>query len=293
MPERISHIERIAHAKVNLALHVTGQHEDGYHLLDSLVVFTEFGDVISVSEASKPSSLVNLKIDGPFSDCLDNGANNLVSRAALSLGYEVTKQTGKPTPVDIKLTKNLPIASGIGGGSADAAATLLALSELWDSDVDLIPIARALGADIPMCMHSTSLRAQGIGDEITPLETQKQLYMVLVNPNVEVPTPSIFKRLTRRENAPMFDEDIMKIPFISEVKNLRNDLQKPAMEIEPAIEDVLSVISKTNAQLTRMSGSGATCFGLYKNLQEAQIAAKLIETQNPNWWCVATTTTVS
>jgi len=271
MPKRISHIERIAHAKVNLALHVTGQREDGYHLLDSLVVFTEFGDGLSVSKSNNPSSLVSLKIDGPFSEGLDNGANNLVSRAALSLGYEITKRSGKPTPVEIRLTKNLPIASGIGGGSADAAATLLALKDFWQSDVDLMPIAKDLGADIPMCLHSTPLRAQSIGDS----------------------TPSIFKQLTNKENTPMYAKDITAMPLISEIKDLRNDLQNPAIDLEPAIENVLSALSQTNAQLERMSGSGATCFGIYENHKEAQTAANYIKSQNPTWWCVATTTTVS
>ena len=293
MPERISHIERIAHAKINLALHVTGKREDGYHLLDSLVVFSDFGDRISISEARNPSSLVSLAIDGPFAVGLESGANNLVSRAALSLGYEITKYRGKPTPVDIRLTKNLPIASGIGGGSADAAATLLALNEFWDSEIDLMPIAKTLGADIPMCLHSKPLRAQGIGDEVTLLEAKQPLHMILVNPNLEVPTPAIFKHLADKQNAPMFEKAISTMPPIRDIKNLRNDLQKPAVEIEPAIEAVLAAIAETNAQLVRMSGSGATCFGLYETLPEAQKAAKLIKTQNPDWWCIATSTTVS
>ena len=293
MPERISHIERVAHAKINLALHVTGQREDGYHVLDSLVVFSDFGDRISISKAQNPSSLVSLSIDGPFAVGLESGANNLVSRAALSLGYEITKLSGKPTPVDIKLTKNLPVASGIGGGSADAAATLLALQDFWQSDVDVWPIAKSLGADIPMCLHSTPLRAQGIGDEVTLLEAKKPLHMILVNPNVEVPTPAIFKHLTDKQNAPMFAKSVSTMPPICEIKNLRNDLQKPAVEIEPAIEAVLAAIAETNVQLVRMSGSGATCFGLYETLPEAQKAAKLIKTQHPDWWCVATSTTVS
>jgi 4-diphosphocytidyl-2-C-methyl-D-erythritol kinase len=293
MPERISHIERIAHAKINLALHVTGKREDGYHLLDSLVVFSNFGDKISISEAINPSSLVSLKIDGPFAVGLESGANNLVSRATLSLGYEITKYRGKPTPVDIRLTKNLPIASGIGGGSADAAATLLALNEFWDSEIDLMPIAKTLGADIPMCLHSKPLRAQGIGDEVTLLEAKHPLHMILVNPNLEVPTPAIFKHLADKQNAPMFEKAISTMPPICDLKNLRNDLQKPAIEIEPAIEAVLADIAETNAQLVRMSGSGATCFGLYETLPEAQKAAKIIKTQNPDWWCVATSTTVS
>lgn len=293
MPERVSHIERIAHAKINLALHVTGQRDDGYHLLDSLVVFSNFGDKISISEASNPSSLVRLAIEGPFSGGLESGANNLVSRAALSLGYEITKQSGKPIPVNIRLTKNLPIASGIGGGSADAAATLLALNEFWNSETDLMPIAKNLGADIPMCLHSKSLRAQGIGDEITLLEAKKPLNIILVNPNIEVSTPAIFRHLAGKQNSSMFDEMITALPQISKIGNLRNDLQKPAIEIEPVVEQVLSVIEQTHPNFARMSGSGATCFGLYDTLQEAQKAAKDIEKQNPNWWCVATSTTVS
>lgn len=293
MPERISHIERIAHAKINLALHVTGKREDGYHVLDSLVVFADFGDRISISKAHNPSSLVSLKIEGPFCEGLEGGANNLVSRAALSLGYELTKHSGKPTPVDIRLTKNLPLASGIGGGSADAAATLLALNEFWDGDVDLMPIAKTLGADVPMCLQSKPLRAQGIGDQIRLLETKEPLHMILANPNVEVSTPMIFKNLTDKQNTPMFEKAITTMPTICDIKNLRNDLQMTAVEIEPAIRTVLAAITETNAQLARMSGSGATCFGLYETLPEAQKAAKLIKTHNPDWWCVATSTTVS
>lgn len=293
MPKRMSHSERIAHAKINLALHVTGQREDGYHLLDSLVVFSDFGDRISISKAQNPSSLVSLKIDGPYAVGLESGANNLVSRAALSLGYEITKYRGKPTPIEIKLTKNLPVASGIGGGSADAAATLLALNAFWESEIDLLPIAQNLGADVPMCLHSTPLRAQGIGDEITLLETKKPLHIILVNPNVEVSTPMIFKNLSDKQNTPMFEKAITTMPSMRDIKNLHNDLQKPAVEIEPAIEAVLAAIVETNAQLARMSGSGATCFGLYETLPEAQKAAKHIETQNPSWWCVASSTTVS
>lgn len=293
MPECISHIERIAHAKINLALHVTGQREDGYHLLDSLVVFTEFGDSLSISEANNPSSLVSLKIDGPFSEGLECGANNLVSRSALSLGYEMTKLSGKPLPVEIKLTKNLPIASGIGGGSADAAATLLALSEFWNSDIDLIPIAEKLGADIPMCLHAKPLRAQGIGDEISLLETKNPHHIIMINPNVEVSTPTIFKHLTDKQNAPMFVDAIKAMPSIAEVGTLRNDLQEAAIEIEPVIQTVLNAIEQTDSNLVRMSGSGATCFGLYDSLQEAQKAVGLIKSQYPTWWCVATSTTVS
>ena len=286
-------LEQIAHAKVNLALHVIGQRDDGYHLLDSLVVFTEFCDVISVAEAPNASSLVSLKINGPFSGSLEVGANNLVSRAALALGYQIIATHEKPTPVEITLTKNLPIASGIGGGSADAAATLLVLQAFWQSEVDLYQLALALGADISMCLYSKPLRAQGVGEKITLINTDKPQFIVLVNPNLEVPTPATFKKLKEKNNAPMADDVITDFEDISSLQMLRNDLQLPAIEIEPEIASVLSALKETDAKLVRMSGSGATCFGLYESLEDAQMAAKQLKSKNPNWWCIASATTVS
>ena len=290
MPERI---ERIAHAKINLALHVTGQRDDGYHLLDSLVVFTEYGDKICVMDAENPSSLVSLKINGPFAKDLDTGVNNLVSRAALCLGYQITEETGRPKPVEITLTKNLPIASGIGGGSADAAATLIALQEFWGSKFDLEKIALELGADIPMCLHSKPLRAKGIGGEISLLDCSTPFHIVLVNPVKEVPTPMIFKKLAEKNNPAISNEPMNEYPNVLALNALRNDLQNAAVKLEPSIQSVLNELQKTEADLVRMSGSGATCFGLYKNKALAEKALEKIKAENPNWWCVATTTTVS
>ena len=290
-------LERIAHAKINLALHVIGQRSDGFHLLDSLVAFTQFGDVICVKEADNPSSLVSLSIDGPFSNELQTGANNLVSRAALALGYQVSQKHEKPKPVEIKLTKNLPVASGIGGGSADAGATLLALWELWDvgkaSDIELEKIALELGADIPMCLHSKPLRAQGIGDEITLLESNTPFHIVLVNPGVEVSTPEIFKRLIQKNNTAINRQPMIEYPSIYEFRDMRNDLQNHAIEIEPVIQETLETLQQTNPQFMRMSGSGATCFGIYDNQKQANQAVNQIKSQHPDWWCVATATTVS
>ncbi len=290
-------LQRIAHAKINLALHVTDQREDGYHLIDSLVAFAQFGDVISIRESPEASSLVSLSIDGPFLNELETGANNLVNRAALALGYQVSQKHGKPKPVEIKLTKNLPVASGIGGGSADAAATLLALWEFWDvdntSDIKLEKIALELGADIPMCLHSKPLRAQGIGDELTLFESSTPFHIVLVNPGVEVSTPEIFKRLVQKNNAAISREPITECPSVSELRDMRNDLQNHAIKIEPVIKEALNVLQETNPQLMRMSGSGATCFGIYDNQKLADQAANQIKSQHPDWWCVATATTVS
>lgn len=278
-----------ANAKINLALHVTGQREDGYHLLDSLVVFTEFGDTITVSKNEKPLSLIWLKIEGPFAQGLDGSANNLVNRAALALAYKIMEHAEKPDPVKITLTKNLPISSGIGGGSADAAATLLALKEFWGVDIPLEYLALQLGADVPMCLHSKPLRAQGIGDEISILKHVRLLHLVLVNPNIEVSTPSIFKNLQNKNNLSIHENDITSLNFA----NLRNDLQAPAIKLAPQIIDVLKALEITDCTFSRMSGSGATCFGIYETLEKAQKAANEIKAKHSDWWCVATSTTVS
>lgn len=284
-------LERTAHAKINLALHVTGLRNDGYHLLDSLVVFSELGDKICITAAENPSSLVKLEIKGPFSKGLEAGANNLVSRAALAFGYAVTQKTGKPQPVNITLEKNLPIASGIGGGSADAAATLLVLAEFWNSDIDLEPIAKSLGADVSMCLHSRPLRAQGIGDEITLLDAAPRLNMVLVNPNVEVSTPAIFAELKEKNNPPITLQGENSFPEIKSIKQMRNDLQAPAIAIESDIAQVLEALGETDPYFFQMSGSGATCFALYSNQELAKEAAQTISQIHTEWWCVATQST--
>lgn len=282
-------MQRIAHAKINLSLHVTGQREDGYHLLDSLVAFTHFGDTVTVFKNENPLSLVWLKIEGPFAKGLDEGANNLVNRAALALAYRIMEKGEKPEPVKIILEKNLPIASGIGGGSADAAATLLALADFWGYDQPLDDLALALGADVPMCLHSKPLRATNIGEVIEPLDISDPFHVVLVNPGVEVSTPSIFSRLQEKSNPPMPEHAIRQMDLAS----MRNDLQEPAITLEPAIADVLAALENTDCKIARMSGSGATCFAIYDTLQLASEAAEKILKARPDWWCMASSTTVS
>ncbi len=286
-------LERIAHAKVNLALHVTGQTDNGYHLLDSLVVFAKFGDLISIKPATNATSLVKLNIDGPFSKGLEVGANNLINRAALALGYELSKENKNLTPVEIKLTKNLPIASGIGGGSADAAATLNGLRDFWNSKIDLKNIALQLGADVPMCLSSKPLRAQGVGEEIALLKCKSPWYLVLVNSGVEVSTPEIFNHLKTKKNNAITPKNMTHMASLDELKTMRNDLQFPAIALEPEIEKTLLAIKSAKPRLFRMSGSGATCFGIYDSEKEANQARDAIQKDHPNWWCIATSTTVS
>ena len=273
-----------APAKVNLALHVTGRRADGYHLLDTLVVFTEAGDRVSVATATQDS----FTIDGPFAGLLDDAADNLVLRARdlLRRIYD-----GLP-PVAITLEKNLPVASGIGGGSSDAAATLRALVRLWDLDLSTEALATAglaLGADLPMCLHARPLIARGIGEEIELVEGFAPLVMVLANPGIAVSTPAIFRALASRDNPPL---PVLPGPqaLPAWLADTRNDLETPAQALAPEIGEVLSALTANGAALARMSGSGATCFGLFASRDEAKAAASAIALRHPSWYVTATRT---
>lgn len=273
-----------APAKVNLALHVTGRRDDGYHLLDTLVVFTEAGDTVSVATAEQDSFI----IQGPFAGLLDDEADNLVLRARDLL----RSLYGDLPPVAISLEKNLPVASGIGGGSSDAAATLRALVRLWDFDLSTEALARAalpLGADLPMCLHARPLIARGIGEEIEPVEGFAPLDMVLANPGIAVSTPAIFRALASRDNPPL---PVLPGPqaLPAWLADTRNDLETPAQALAPEIGEVLSALTANGAALARMSGSGATCFGLFASRDEAKVAASAIAARYPAWYVTATRT---
>ncbi len=287
-------IKRTAHAKVNLALHVTGQRDDGYHLLDSLVVFAEYGDVIKVSKPHHVHGPIEVSVDGPFSEKLTSGPENLVTAAAFLLRDRIASSGGETKPVSITLTKNLPIASGIGGGSANAAATLLALQEYWETDVPLDRIALGLGADVPMCLHNKPLRARGIGEEIDLLKCAAPMHLVLVNPGVEVSTPEIFKQLVSKNNSPIELAEDKDFPDFDHIRDhMRNDLEGPARALNSEIDKALDALKKTGAEFVRMSGSGATCFGIFGSQKAAKAAAEIIARDRPLWWCVATQTTVT
>ncbi|MEO0328911.1 MAG: 4-(cytidine 5'-diphospho)-2-C-methyl-D-erythritol kinase [Pseudomonadota bacterium] len=281
-------IEEIAHAKINLALHVTDQRSDGFHELDSLIVFTLDGDRIFV-EPNETSNNHELFIDGPFAHQLASDEENLVMRAAHLLG----QTTSEVAPASIHLIKNLPVASGIGGGSADAAATLRALKQFWKLDVDLHPIAKSLGADVPMCLHSNPLRARGIGDELVLFEDAGSFPILLVNPGCSISTPSVFTELQTKQNAPI--SRLGENPFsnIFAISQLRNDLETPAISLNPEVGETLQALAKTDPLLCRMSGSGATCFGIYDTLKSAEDAANVISKKNPDWWIMASSTTTS
>jgi 4-diphosphocytidyl-2-C-methyl-D-erythritol kinase len=261
-----------APAKVNLTLHVTGQREDGYHLLDSLVVFADVGDQVALTQSDNMS----LDVTGPYLDGVPTDSTNLVWRAASLCGLTA----------DIVLDKHLPNAAGIGGGSADAAAVVRGAKLLgYQSQGDVA----SLGADVPVCMSSAPQRMQGIGERLNPVGGLPDLWMVLVNPKVDVPTPAVFSALKTKSNAPM-EKTLPQWKSVTEfctwLSEQRNDLEAPAIENQQIIANVLATLS--DASLARMSGSGATCFGLYASAHASATAAARIQKDNPDWWVADT-----
>ncbi|MGB3387142.1 MAG: 4-(cytidine 5'-diphospho)-2-C-methyl-D-erythritol kinase [Pseudaminobacter sp.] len=339
---------------MNLALHITGRRADGYHLLESLVVFTRFGDRAEMRAAGVDS----FEIDGPFGEGLSIDGDNLVIRARDALREAVARQLrggSRPTlppsvlpdispsrgeimpssasrpifnqpevdeaaerlisplegemsgrteggnvrcsvsglPVAIRLDKHLPLASGIGGGSSDAAATLRALNRLWRCNLTpgaLAHIGQSLGADVPMCLAATPLIARGIGEIIEPVADFLELHLVLVNAGVEVPTPAVFAALAQKENPPLppLPAHLYFDSLRSWLAASRNDLEAPATAIAPAIAESLAALRANDAAFARMSGSGATCFGLFETQAQAQAAAETIGHGRPGWFVAAT-----
>ena len=292
-PSPADQVGEDAPAKINLALAVTGKRADGYHLLESLAVFTRFGDQIQAADAVEDS----LVVDGPHAAALkdDDVSDNLVTRARDRLRAHLKQSGRKAPPVALRLEKNLPVASGIGGGSADASATLRLLIRFWNVDVseqDLRILALSLGADVPMCLESKALMARGIGEEIEPVEDMATLPMVLVNVGVAVSTPSVFKALTSPDNPPL-----PALPATRDISGMakwimaaRNDLVEPALSLSPQIGTCLEAIRSSGALVHAMSGSGATCFGIYETTDKAKQAARQISKEWPRWFVTATET---
>lgn len=281
-------IRRPAPAKINLALHVVGQRPDGYHLLDTLVMFSETGDIIEV----EPDDALTLFVDGPFANALDGAvAENLVMRAALLMA-DAAEGLGLPRPgARIRLTKRLPVASGLGGGSADAAATLIALNELWDLRLDagsLGAIGLRLGADVPMCLRSAPSRVTGIGEHVGPAPILPDHGLLLIHPGVPVATPHVFRGLTRRDHPPMPDLPTQWVDIdhlVDWLTPTRNDLQHVAERLAPDISLALGILSDLpGCRLARMSGSGATCFGIFADAISARAAADVVQEMRPAWW---------
>ncbi len=269
------HIRAFAPAKVNLALHITGRRTDGYHLLDSLVVFATVGDWIT----AQPADRLGMTVSGEGARKIPTDGRNLMIKAARMLDPK--------RPAALHLEKNLPASSGIGGGSSDAAASLRALSKLWGLREPAPAETLALGADLPVCMAAIPVRMRGIGASLDPVPVLPPLHMVLVNPRKAVSTSAVFRHLKHRDHPPMADipAGLDAASFAVWLGQQRNDLQAPATAILPAIGTAIAGLQATQGcLLARMSGSGATCFGLYAKPCEARDAAAQFRTDYPSWW---------
>jgi 4-diphosphocytidyl-2-C-methyl-D-erythritol kinase len=276
----------LAPAKINLYLHVTGRRENGYHELDSLIAFADIGDMVGASEGEA----LSLAIEGPFAAPLViDPAENLVLRAARCFA----ERAGVPARARLRLVKNLPIASGIGGGSSDAAATLHALGRLWRCRLDqaeLDDLAAELGADVPVCLHGRPAWAGGIGERIEPAPLLPPAAVVLVNPGIALPTPAVFKARTGPFSAParwrQAAESVADLAAL--LSKRRNDLTEAAISIVPAIAEVLAWLDRQEGVLlARMSGSGATCFALCTDAAAADAVSAAARREYPFWWAVA------
>ena len=272
----------LAPAKINLYLHVTGRRPDGYHELDSLVVFVALGDTVTVA----PADRLDLAIDGPFAGALPAGGDNLVLRAARALA----DTAGVEAKAAIGLTKRLPVAAGLGGGSADAAAALGALAALWGIEAGpglLGGIALGLGADVPACLDGRPAFVGGIGEELSPAPLLPPAWVVLANCGRALSTAAVFADYASPFSGP--DRFSQAPADAGELAALlarrRNDLSAPARRLEPAIGDTLAALEACpGVLLARLSGSGATCFGLFEDEAAARAAARRLGAERPGWW---------
>lgn len=281
-----------AHAKINLFLHITGRRDDGYHLLDSLAVFADASDRVTLSA---PSNSMSLTINGPFGVGLKADDQNLVLRAARALQAQAgTTIRGLTESFHLELEKNLPVSSGIGGGSADAAATLRLLAREWNVDqAALFPIAETLGADVPVCIAQRATRMQGIGEILAPAPILPEAGLLLVNPGVGVSTPDVFRAFAAGGGIVERPEPFLPghwntvQDMVANLNATTNDLQAPALSQCPVIGTVLAAIaSLPDCLLSRMSGSGATCFGIFPTPSNAQAAASILNKRSARlgWW---------
>ncbi len=270
-------IVELAPAKINLALHVRRRRADGYHELETLFAFLQHGDTITLSPAAVPS----FRVTGPFAEGLTGEGDNLVTRAARLFG----ERFGDPGALDIVLDKHLPIASGIGGGSADAAATLRALARLQGvagDDPALFAIAEALGADVPACLLGRSAIGTGKGEQLAPVAGLVDTPVLLVNPGVAVSTGPVFRAWDGVDRGGIGAGDLLARAMAG-----RNDLEPPARALAPVIGDVVALLqAQKGVLLARMSGSGATCFALFDSAETRGHAAALVRAAQPGWWCL-------
>jgi len=291
VPAAPGELTEFAPAKVNLTLHVLGRRADGYHEIDSLVAFADIGDRLTF----RPGERVGLAVSGPTGSAAGASEDNLVLKAAHALAARVEGlRLGQ-----FLLDKQLPVAAGLGGGSSDAAAALRLLARangLSLQDARLHDAARAAGADVPVCLDPTARLMRGIGEILSDPVHLPEIAAVLVNPGVAVPTKDVFAALSAPAltGPPEPDEfiaiDADAASLLPTLAGRRNDLQIPAIRIQPVIADVLRALARSaNCLLARMSGSGATCFGLFGSQGTAEEAAQRMQAAHSTWWVRATT----
>ena len=272
-----------APAKINLHLHVTGKRADGYHLLDSLVCFADIGDNLIFQKSDR----TEFEITGPFGTGLDANDNSIVKAARL-----LSQAVSREPRIKITLEKNLPLGAGIGGGSADAAACLWGLCQIWDLNLPedfLQEIALKIGADVPVCLKSQPVIMRGIGEVLSPAPDLPELPAILIWPNCHAATPSVFKSLnlesfsSQADLKPVYQDTDALIADLT--LKTRNDLEAPARSLYPVITDALEILQQEkDCRLARMSGSGSTVFGIFEDELSAVKAAQAIQAQHPEWW---------
>ena len=282
------HLTETARAKINLTLRITGRRADGYHALESLVVFADIADTLTL----EPAAHVSLNVTGPFADAIGAAHDNLIVKAFHALAALVPGLKGGRFHLD----KNIPVAGGVGGGSADAAAALrllARLNELSFDDARLMTAALQTGADVPVCLVSRACVMTGIGERLTPPLALPELPALLVNPRVGVATRDVFAALGKA-GLPQHTQTLGDIPqqaddLIGFLGHHGNDLTAPAIACAPVIGDVLAALAALpGTRLARMSGSGATCFALFATRGAADAAAAILAAQHPDWWMAAT-----
>lgn len=285
-PAQAAGVRIAAPAKINLYLHVTDRRDDGFHLLDSLVVFAGTGDVLTL----RPSTSLELVVGGPHGSVLESlGDDNIILRAARGLA----RLTGVTPAAKIQLEKNLPVASGIGGGSADAAAALKSLIAFWGVAPEppaLASLALSLGADVPVCLAGLPAYVGGVGELITPVPDLPAFHLLLVNPGVAISTPDVFRaRSGAFHPAARLSEMPTTVAELGDALRARhNDLEAAAVLLQPVIGDVIDLLDEsTGCLFAGMSGSGATCFGVFVDAGLMQDSAATISHARPTWWVAA------
>ncbi len=275
-----------APAKLNLYLHILDRRDDGYHVIESLVVFTELADVLTIS----PGHGLTLSVAGEFADAAGVGDSNLAMKAARAL----QTHAGITHGAELTLTKHIPVGAGLGGGSADAAAALRGLNRFWWINLSppaLRKLAVTLGADVAMCLDSVPTMARGIGEELTPvLHPLPMMHAVLVHPRTPLLTKDVYAAFRLGNTANPWNDHFTSKDFIASLKPTHNHLQRAAIVVDGHVAEVLLALETLQpaADFVRMTGSGACCFALYQEEAAAQRAAAQLKKHYPNWWIALT-----